>query len=73
MNKPLPSELISELEKLKEDDVARVLTYTRSLTMKDARGARGSDLLKYAGTISKEDLDKMSAAVEEACERIEPT
>ena len=35
-------------------------------------GTLGSVLLSFAGSISPEDAQKMRAAIEEACERIEP-
>ena len=71
MNKPIPTELVNELEKLEDDDVARVVAYARSLNSNDSLSARNSKLRELIGTIPKDDLERMSSAIEEGCERVD--
>jgi len=38
----------------------------------DMRGTPGRELLKFTGSIDQADLDMMSDAIRDACEKIEP-
>jgi len=71
MNKPLPIELANELEKLKEEDIARVVAYAKSLTTEDKMAARNAKLRSLVGSIPEEELEQMRIAIEEGCEQIE--
>jgi len=71
MNKPLPTELINELEKLKEEDIARVVAYAKSLTTEDKMAARNAKLRSLVGSIPKEELEQIRIAIEEGCEQVE--
>ena len=71
MNKPLPSELISELEQLEDQDVAHVTAHARPLRSKGELEARNAKLRRLVGSISKEELEQMRVAIEEGCERVE--
>ena len=73
MNKPIPPELISEIERLDDEDVARVVAYAKSLSPRDSLKARNERLRKLVGSIPKEDLEKMRVAINEGCEQIEQT
>ena len=73
MNKPIPPELISEIERLDEKDVARVIAYARSLSSDDSLQARNEKLRNLVGSIPKEDLEQMRVAINEGCEQIEQT
>lgn len=71
MNKPLPKELTEDLEHLGEEDIERVAAYARSLKEKSERQARKTEIMKLAGSIPKEEIDQIKAAIEEGCERID--
>jgi len=73
MNKPIPPELIIEIERLDEENVARVVAYAKSLGSEDALAARNEKLRKLVGSIPAEDLAEMRVAIEKACEQIEQT
>jgi len=47
MNKPIPPELIIEIERLDEENVVRVVAYAKSLGSEDALAARNEKLRKY--------------------------
>ena len=73
MNKPIPPELIREIERLDEKDVARVVAYVRSLSTNDSLQVRNERLRKLVGSITKEDLEQMRVAIDNGCEQIEQT
>ena len=73
MNKPIPPELISEIERLDEEGMARVLAYAKSLSTSDTLQARNERLRKLVGSITKEDLEQMRVAISEGCEQVEQT
>lgn len=63
---------ISEcLGKLPVEQQRRVLDFARTLATTPIRGVPGSSLLKFAGRIGDSDLDAMSRAIDEGCERID--
>ena len=71
MNKPLPRELIDELEVLEGEDIERVFEYARSLKVRRDRETRRTELMKLAGSVSVEEIARIESAVEEGCERID--
>ena len=71
MNKPIPKELISELEKLDVDDQVRVLNYVQSLNSKPSLANPGSVMRKFVGKIPREDLDLMKQAIDTDCSQID--
>lgn len=71
MNKPIPRELLHELEHLDPRDLERVSEYVRSLGARQARGTPGSVMRKYAGSIPANDLMLMQKAIEEGCSTID--
>ena len=73
MNKPIPPELIIEIERLDEENVARVVAYAKSLGSEDALAARNEKLRKLVGSIPAEDLAEMRVAIKKGCEQIEQT
>lgn len=67
----IPDTVRECVEHLPGAEQARVLEYAKSLA-RPRRGVPGKDLLKFAGTISLEDLEIMRLAIEEGCERVDP-
>jgi hypothetical protein len=72
----IAEEIAKAVNNLPPELQKKVLDYARGLdqdTKADNRpqGVPGKDLLRFAGTISKEDLKIMSQVIEEDCERID--
>jgi hypothetical protein len=72
----IAEEITEAVNNLPPELQKKVLEYARGLdqdTKPDTRpkGVPGKDLLRFAGTISKEDLEVMSRVIEEDCERID--
>ena len=50
----------------------RVLDFARALALSQQRGIPGSEILRFAGTLTPQDASEMQHAIEEACERVDP-
>ena len=71
MAKDLMPEVIEHISCLPHNLQKQVLDYVRELQKTHAAGASGERLLRFAGSISAEDLKIMSEAIEEDCGRID--
>jgi len=60
--------LIAQLNKLPYELQLKVLDFAKTLVPK---GVKGKSLVQFEGTISAEDLQLMSAAIEENCEKVD--
>ncbi len=67
----IKTELSTCLGKLPVDKQRQVLEFARTLAASQFQGVRGADLLRFAGTIDRSDLDIMSQAIKDGCERID--
>ena len=67
-NTSLKDNLIDQIEKLPYDLQLRVLDFAKSLIPKEVEG---KSLLPFAGVISEDDLQRMSDAIEENCEKVD--
>jgi hypothetical protein len=67
----IEQELHHHLEHLPAAQQRQVLDFARTLSLTQTKGVKGSDLLCFAETISKEDLAKMQAAIEADCEQVD--
>ena len=64
----------AQVRQLAPPQQERVLQFARSLTGNPSAlppGAKLEDLMKFAGTIPREDLEEMQRAIEEGCEQID--
>jgi hypothetical protein len=60
--------LIDQIDKLPHDLQLRVLDFVKALTPK---GVEGKSLLRFEGSIRADDLQLMSKAIEEGCEKVD--
>lgn len=67
----IEQELSTCLGRLPVEQQRQVLEFARKLTTLPLQGVRGSTLLQFAGTIDESDLEAMSQAIEDGCERID--
>ena len=68
--KPDRYEILSRIERLPIRLQRQVLEYAASL---QPCGTAGKDLLRFQSAITSEDLDAMTSAIEEGCEKNEET
>lgn len=59
------------LDQMPVERQRQVLDYARTLTASPRPGRHGLTLLQFAGTIDESELDVMSQAIEDGCERID--
>ncbi len=63
--------ITKQLEQLPEDMQKKVLKFVKSLQKSGLRGVSGIQMAKFAGCISREDLEMMKKEIESGCERID--
>ena len=63
---PLVEQIIQAVNRLTPDVQQKVLDFTSALM---PRGVPGKELLRFAGTIPADDLERMTRAIEAECER----
>lgn len=71
MGTRLINEIVSHLHSLPYTLQRKVLEFTRALVRSVPRGVPGNQLLRFAGTIPRDDVMRMRRAIEEGCERID--
>jgi hypothetical protein len=71
MTSAIVNQVIDHLESLPPNLQEQVLAFVRALDTSYHRGVSGQQLLKFAGTIPKDDLQRMSQAIEEGCEQVD--
>lgn len=70
MTKTVKDEIIDQVDRLDVPQQRKVLDFARRLTAPD--GTPGRDLMRFVGCIDPADLDAMSRAIQEDCEKLEP-
>jgi len=71
MKSSLKKEIIEKLELLPAEKQEKVLEFVGALTQNKITGIPGQKLLRFSGTIEKNDLDSMKRAIEEGCEKVD--
>ncbi len=70
MTKTVKDAIIEQVDRLDAPQQRKVLDFARRLTV--PAGTPGRDLMRFVGCIDPADLDAMSQAIQEGCEKIEP-
>ncbi len=68
---PLKQEILRQLEHLPPAMQRRVLLFSKTLVEKKPKGTKGKDLMRFFGTMPKEDAEEMLRAIEEGCEQVD--
>lgn len=71
MNIPIIDEVVEQLKIMPQHLQWQVLEFIRVLVKADLRGTPGQQLLRFAGSISLDDLKLMGEAIERDCERVD--
>lgn len=71
MNTSIVEKVIEQLKDLPQELQWRVLEFTRALAVSKPLGVSGAQYLKFAGTISLNDIKIMSEAIEQGCEQVD--
>ena len=64
-------ELTDCLNRLSTTQQRQVLEFAQALAEPSPRGVRGTELLHFAGTIDDSDLEAISEAIEDGCEKVD--
>lgn len=68
MAQRIEKELLEQITRLKDDQQLRLLEFARSLTDSPGKGQAGQTLLRFAGTIEKDDIATIKTAIDDGCE-----
>jgi hypothetical protein len=71
VNTPLTDKVIEQLQTLPHELQWRVLEFARALAASVPHGVSGKKLQGFAGAISPDDLQLMSQAIEQGCEKVD--
>jgi hypothetical protein len=71
MNVSISDQIIEQLNIIPQDLQYQVLEFARNLTKSKIKGIPGKELLRFAGSIPKEDLQLMSEAIKQDCEKVD--
>ena len=71
MGVSIKKQILDQVSKLPLAQQQLVLNFASSLMRKIPRGVPGKDLLTFAGSIKAADVEAMSKAIEEGCERVD--
>lgn len=63
-------QILERVRALPDEEQRRVLEFVRSLRTSRI-GTPGTDLLRFAGAIDRDELESMSQAIEEGCEQVD--
>lgn len=73
VDKSIQDALIERLDQMPVNQQRLVLRYAKSLNAAELpRGTPVKNLLRFAGTISREDGEAMLKAIEEGCGQVDP-
>lgn len=67
----IEKQILDRLQSLRESQQIQVLNFATFLATNDTVGVPGKNLLDFAESISEEDLNLMSQAIDEECGKID--
>lgn len=68
---PLEKDLIEQIRHLRADQQHLVLDFARTLASAPPKGAPGQELLRFAGSITTEDLHEIERTIDQGCEQVD--
>jgi hypothetical protein len=69
MSTTIRDQIIEQVDRLDDTRQQPVLDFARRLT--ESEGTPGRDLLRFAGIIDPADIEAMSRAIQEGCEKVD--
>lgn len=70
MASTITQQIINQLDQLPLELQRRVIDFTQALVLSLPKGVPGKHLLPFAGVIGPNDIQAMSQAIEEGCEKV---
>ncbi len=71
MTLEIAQQIIKQLDQLPLELQRKVLEFTQALLLSLPKGVPGKQLLRFAGIIGHDDIQAMSQAIEEGCEKVD--
>ena len=70
ISQPIDNEMLELWSRLDGEGRRAVLDFAKGIEVSPADGVPGAELVRFAGTIDAEELERMSAAIEDGCEKV---
>ena len=70
MSQTVKEQIVEQVDRLDDPRQRQVLDFARRLTT--PTGTQGRNLLRFVGSIDPADLEVMSQAIQEGCEKVDP-
>lgn len=71
MDVPIIEKVIEQMKNLPQELQWRVLEFTRALAVSTPQGIAGFQLLQFAGSIPRDDVNAMKETIEQGCEQVD--
>lgn len=72
MSETLTHQLQHKINQLNPEQQMKVLEFVREFDSSSIKGTSGRELLRFAGSISRDDIDIIASEIETGCERVNP-
>lgn len=70
ISQPIDNEMLELWSRLDGEGRRAVLDFAKGVKTPLSEGGVGAEFVRFAGTIDIDDLDRMSAAIEDGCEKV---
>ena len=70
MAQRIEKELHEQITRLKDDQQLRLLEFARSLADSPGKGEAGKTLMRFAGTIEKDEIVAIETAIDDGCKTV---
>jgi len=71
MSAALTAKVVEQVESLPEELQRQVLDFAQALHLLVQKGTQGKQLLRFAGCIPNDDLERMDKAIQAGCEQVD--
>ncbi|MEH1934186.1 MAG: hypothetical protein V7L14_10750 [Nostoc sp.] len=71
MDTSILDQVIEQLKVMPQDLQSQVLEFARALAGSTIQGVQGQQLLRFAGSISTDDIQLIREAIEQDCEQVD--
>ncbi len=71
MNSPIVEKIVAQTETLPDELQRRVLEFALTLTSATPAGVAGQHLVRFAGAIPPDDVERIREAIQQGCEHVD--
>lgn len=72
VSEALAKDVVREMGHMPVELQRRVVDFAHALAGSYPKGTPGTEMIKFSGSFSSNDLEEISAAIEQGCEKVDP-